>query len=327
MKKKANAVLKKVTKWRTRAKTTRTAAGELAPSRKKPERSPRATPASSPDRVQFTNVDKVMFPQAQVTKGEMIRFYLSVADKLIPHLRDRPITLERMPDGVGEGKPRFWQKNTPPYYPRWIPRIELPSESGKRVQYALVNDADALAYLVNQGTITFHPYLSRVSDLDHPDFVLFDLDPGGARFADVITIARTLHDIFEAEGIPSFPKTSGKSGLHVMVPWTQSGGYDASRAWAMRIAEQAVDALPDLATTERLKSDRDGRVYVDVIQNAKGKHAVPPYVVRATPGATVSTPLEWKEVTAKLDPRRFNVKTVVKRVGQKVDPLLTLAGG
>ena len=278
------------------------------------------------DRVEFTNVHKVMFPDADVTKGDLLQFYLGVADKLVPHLRDRPITLERMPDGVGEGKPRFWQKNTPPYYPKWIPRIELPSESGKRVQYALVNDADTLAYLVNQGTITFHPYLSRTADLDRPDFVLFDLDPGGARFTDVVTIARTLHEILDTAGVDSFPKTSGKSGLHVMVPWTRPGGYDASRAWAMQIAGQAVDALPDLATTERLKSEREGRVYMDVIQNAKGHHAVPPYVVRATPSATVSTPLEWKEVTAKLDPKRFNAQTVAKRFSKGPDPLAVLTG-
>jgi len=267
-----------------------------------------------------------MFPEVGITKGDVIDYYLKVADKLLPHLRDRPMTLERLPDGVGDGKPRFWQKNTPSYYPNWIPRVELPSESGKRVQYVLVNDADTLAYLVNQGTITFHPYLSRVQALDRPDFVLFDLDPGGARFADVIRIASALHRILDKAGVESFAKTSGKSGLHVMTPWGQTGGYDEARGWAMSVARQAVDALPDLATTERLKSERDGRVYVDVIQNARGHHAVPPYVLRATPGATVSTPLEWKEVTPKLDPKRFDIKTALARFAKEPDPLRVLTG-
>lgn len=267
-----------------------------------------------------------MFPGPGFTKGDVIAYYLKIADRLLPHLRDRPVTLERLPDGVGEGKPRFWQKNTPPYYPKWIPRVELASETGKRVQYALVNDVDTLAYLVNQGTITFHPYLSRVKSLDRPDFVLFDLDPGGAKFADVVRIANALHTILDKAGVESFPKTSGKSGLHLMVPWKQRGGYDESRAWAMEIASRAVEQFPDLATIERLKTGRAGRVYVDVIQNALGHHAVPPYVIRATPGATVSTPLEWKEVAPKLDPRKWDIKTIFKRLGDEPDRLLSLSG-
>ena len=268
-----------------------------------------------------------MFPEAGVTKGDVIAYYLKVADKLLPHLRDRPITLERMPDGIGEGKPRFWQKNTPPYYPTWIPRVDLPTDEGKPVQYALVNDVETLAYLVNQGTITFHPYLSRVKNLDRPDFVLFDLDPGGANFGDVVRIANLLHGIFDDERVESFPKTSGKSGIHVLVPWRRPGGYDESRDWAMSVAGRVIKALPDLATVERFKAARGGRVYVDVIQNGLGKHAVPPYVVRATPGATVSTPLDWNEVNPKLDPKKFTVKTAPKRFDKGPDPLVALTGG
>ena len=282
--------------------------------------------ANSPVPVQFTNVGKVWFPAAGVTKGDVIKYYLGIADKLLPHLRDRPITLERMPDGVGEGKPRFWQKNTPDYYPGWIPRFELPSEQGKRVQYALVNDEQTLAYLVNQGAITFHPFLSRVHDLDRPDFVLFDLDPGGAKFADVIRIAKALHSLLDIAGKENFVKTSGKSGLHVLVPWREEGGYDAAREWAMALAGDVVVSLPEVATTERLKGEREGRVYIDVIQNARGHHAVPPYVLRPTPGATVSTPLDWKEVTPKLDPKKFTVKTALKRFGKGPDPLIAVTG-
>lgn len=288
-------------------------------------RGPRSKGAASPRRVTFTHTDKVMFPGPGFTKGDVLAFYDRIADRLLPHLRDRPVTLERLPDGMREGGPRFWQKNTPDYYPTWIPRVELPSERGKAVRYVLVNDRDALLYLVNQGTLTFHPYLSRVAGLDRPDYVLFDLDPGTATFADVIKVARALHAALDAEGVTSFPKTSGKSGLHVLVPWREPGGYDAARAWATRVAGVVTDALPDLATTQRLKDARDGRVYVDVIQNARGHHAVPPYVLRATPGATVSTPLEWKDVNAKLDPKRFDIRTVFKRFArQAADPMAAL---
>ena len=282
-----------------------------------------------PTPVEFTHVEKVWFPDAPggpVTKGDVIRYYLSVADKLLPHLRDRPITLERMPDGVGERKPRFWQKNTPDHYPGWIPRVEIPNEAGKRVLYALVNDVETLGYLVNQGAITFHPFLSRARNLDRPDYVLFDLDPGGAEFADVVKIARAIRDALAWRGMAPLVKTSGKSGLHVMVPWREKGTHDAARAWAMEVAEGIVVELPGLATVERLKAEREGRVYVDVIQNARGHHAVPPYVVRPTPPATVSTPLDWKEVTPKLDPKKFTVRTAPKRFGKGPDPLLPLVG-
>jgi bifunctional non-homologous end joining protein LigD len=265
-----------------------------------------------------------MFPEAGIIKGDVIEYYLKVADKLVPHLRDRPITLERMPDGVGEGAPRFWQKNTPDYYPSWIPRVGLPNKEGKTVYYALVNDPQTLAYLVNQGAITFHPFFSKKNDLDRPTHVMFDLDPGGAPFTHVIEIARALHATLDEQRVPNFIKTSGKSGLHVMAPWRQPGGFDEARGWAMGVAQSIVRQLPKLATTERMKNARGGRVYVDVIQNASEKHAVPPYVLRPTPTATASTPLEWKEVTPKLDPKQFNIRTVLKRFEKKSDLLQPL---
>ena len=312
-------------------KTKRPVATSPAKSPRRPAAARGSRPAPSRQKtssatVTFTHLDKIWFPEAGITKGDAIAYYLKVADKLLPHLCDRPITLERMPDGISPGKPRFWQKNTPDHYPDWIPRVDLPTEDGKPVKYALVNDERTLAYLVNQGAVTFHPFLSRLADPDRPDFVLFDLDPGGARFADVVRIARTIRDALAGQAVEALVKTSGKSGLHVLVPWKQRGGYDESRAWATNVAHSVVRELPDLATVERLKDQRAGRVYVDVVQNARGKHAVPPYVLRATPTATVSTPLDWKEVTPKLDPKRFNLRTVLKRLSGRSDPLLPITG-
>jgi bifunctional non-homologous end joining protein LigD len=175
---------------------------------------------------------------------------------------------------------------------------------------------------VNQGTTTFHTWFSRVSDLDRPDFVVFDLDPGGAPFSDVVRIAKTLHRLVDARNVPSFPKTSGKSGLHILAPWREPGGYDEARDWAMSVARDAVAELPDIATVERSKLARGGRVYVDVMQNARGHHAVPPYVVRATPLATVSTPLKWAEVNARLDPKKFTIRTVPKRLERLGEDLI-----
>ena len=277
-------------------------------------------------RVEFTHVDKVMFPEPGYTKADLLEYYTKVAPRILPHLRDRPLTLQRYPDGLsGPKAPNFWQKNTPDYYPSWIRRATLPSEDGDKVHYALVNDLDSLLYLVNQGTITFHVWFSRVKRLTRPDYVLFDLDPSEATFREAIAVAKRLHEVFDALGVPSFPKTSGKSGLHVLVPWKRKGGYDEALAWAQDIAAQVVRDLPDIATTERSKSKRGRRLYLDVMQNVEGRHVVPPYVVRATPGATVSTPLAWDEVNGRLDPKRFDIKSAIKRfTKQRKDPMAAL---
>ncbi|HMC65817.1 MAG TPA: hypothetical protein VKI65_12835, partial [Gemmataceae bacterium] len=205
-------------------------------------------------------------------------------------------------------------------------RVELPTEDGKKVHYVLVNNIETLLYLVNQGTLTFHVWFSRVESLDRPDFVLFDLDPSQASFADVVAVAKRLHTILSDEGVEAFVKTSGKTGLHVLVAWEREGGYDKARGWALDVAKRVVEALPEKATVERSKAKRGRRVYVDVMQNARGRHAVPPYVLRAVPQATVSTPLEWRELTEKLDPADFNIKTIFRRLArQKRDLFAPLA--
>jgi len=276
--------------------------------------------------VEFTHEDKVMFPAAGLTKGAVLRFYERIAPRLLPHLCDRPVTLERLPEGLdGKAAPHFWQKNTPSYYPSWIPRIELPSETGKPIQYALVNDRDTLLYLVNQGALTFHVWFSRIQNLDRPDFVLFDLDPGQAPFTEVMAVAKQLRVILEAQNIAAFVKTSGKSGLHVVTPWEQAGRYDEAREWGLYIARQVMTDLPHLATVERRKNKRQKKVYVDVMQNARGRHAVPPYVLRPVPQATVSTPLEWRELTPKLRPQQFTLQTIFRRLTQdRTDPFAPL---
>jgi bifunctional non-homologous end joining protein LigD len=290
--------------------------------------SPRASRPyhSSPHTVSFTHLDKILYPDAEITKGQVIEYYRRIAPRLLPYLRDRPVTLERLPEGLnGNDTPHFWQKHTPAYYPAWIPRVELPTERGDSVSYALVNDEQTLLYLVNQGTLTFHVGFSRLNALDRPEFVLFDLDPGRAAFADAVAVARQLHTILQEEGRRTFVKTSGNSGLHVLVSWEKQGDYDETRAWAMVVAKTVVETMPERATVERSKANRGRRVYVDVMQNAKGHHAVPPYVLRAVPGAPVSTPLSWREVTPELDPSKFNLKTIFRRLSrQKRDPMVGL---
>lgn len=288
----------------------------------------RGPAAPAPEGVEVTSPDKVIYPAEGFTKADVAAYYRKVAPRLLPFLEDRPVTLERLPDGLGEGKPHFWQKNTPASYPAWIPRLESKNERGKPVAYALVNDLPTLLYLVNQGALTFHPWLSRVGSLDRPDLVLFDLDPGGAPFADVVRVAHRLHHALADGGHEAVVKTSGKTGLHVLVRWREDGGYDEARAWALAVATRVAEALPEIATVEVRKVKRGGRVYVDVLQNARGHHAVPPYVLRPVPEATVSTPLRWSELKPDLDPKRFTLRTVPARLARlKEDPMIPLRVG
>jgi len=291
--------------------------------RRRTQRQERPAP---PEEIECSSTGKMMFPETGITKGDVLAYYGRIADRLIPHLRDRPMTLERLPDGLASAKsPHFWQKDTPDYYPDWIPRAALETEDGRTVEYLLVNDRQTLLYLVNQGTITFHPWLSRIGSLDRPDYVLFDLDPGESSFADAIAVAREIRSVLANEGIDAYAKSSGKTGLHVLAPWHGDGAYDEARTWAMEIAECVTDSLPDAATTERRKSARRGRLYLDVMQNARGHHVVPPYVLRAVPGATISTPLRWEEVTDDLAPDRFDIGSIFRRIShQKDDPIAPL---
>ena len=304
-----------------------TSAADHAPVR----RSAAATPTADgkPRReIVVTNPDKVIYPDAGFTKSDVAVYYRTVAPRLLPFLKDRPVTLERLPDGLGAGKPHFWQKNTPDSYPAWIPRVELVTERGKPVKYVLVNDRPTLLFLVNQGALTFHPWLSRLGDLDRPDFVLFDLDPGPAPFSAVIVVAKAVRQELADAGRGAVVKTSGKTGLHVLVPWAGRGGFDAARDWALGVATRVAEVSRETATVEIRKAKRGGRVYIDVLQNARGHHAVPPYVLRPVPEATVSTPLRWTELTAGLDPRKFTLRTVPTRLTRlRGDPLAGLLSG
>ena len=271
-------------------------------------------PADSPVRVAISKPDKVMFPAIGLTKGALIEYYEQIAPLLLPHLRNRPLTLERGPDGLGsEDAPRFWQKNTPAHYPSWIPRLNVPTEDGKPVHYALCNDVETLRYLVNQGALTFHVWMSHAPTLDRPDHVLFDLDPGTAPFSQVVELAHCLRNTLGKDGHAVYIKTSGKSGLHLLVPWRADGGYAEARAFATAVGRAVITERPELATLEIRKERRAGKIYLDIMQNVRGHHVVPAYVVRAVPAATVSMPLSWDEVCSDLDPKKFTIEVALAR--------------
>jgi bifunctional non-homologous end joining protein LigD len=274
-------------------------------------------PQEKPSRL--TNLDKVFWPGEGYTKGDLIGYYRAVAPWILPYLRDRPLVLDRYPNGI-TGK-SFFQKNAGesagPLRTVTIPGGE------KAIEYFLCDDGEALVYLANLGAIPLHVWSSRVTALERPDWCILDLDPKGAPFRDVACIALAIGDLCDEIELPSFVKTSGGSGLHVLLPMGGQFGHDQVRQLAELLARVTVDRLPAIATTARSIVARKGRVYVDALQNGRGKLLAAPYSVRPHPGAPVSTPLAWSEVSAKLDVRRLNLRTVPRRL-EKLgeDPLL-----
>jgi len=267
--------------------------------------------------VKFSNLDKVFWPEEKYTKGDLIEYYRSMGPWLLPYLKNRPVVLTRYPDGIN-GK-SFYQKDAPGFVPDWIQTIPIWSEDTQRdIQYFVCNDVETLVYLVNLGTIPLHIWMSRIDDLTRPDWCLIDLDPKEAPFANVITLAKTMKKLCDDVAMPAFIKTTGKSGLHIMLPLGRQLTYAQSLQLAILFARLVTDQHTDIATTARTISKRAGKVYVDAFQNRAGQLMVAPYSVRPSPQAPVSMPIEWDEVNGKLHNSNFTIANALKRM-QKLE--------
>ncbi|MGQ0504269.1 MAG: DNA ligase D [Myxococcaceae bacterium] len=264
---------------------------------------------------------KVFWPEEGYTKGDLIEYYRAISPWLLPYLQDRPLILTRFPDGI-RGK-SFFQKDAPVGTPDWIRRVPMWSaERRENIQQLVCEDLDSLTYLINLGTIPLHIPASRVSSLDRPDWSIVDLDPKGAPFANVIALARALHELCDEIGLPSYAKTSGGTGLHVMVPLGGALSHQQATALAELLAHVVAREHPTIATIERVVAARGGRVYLDYLQNGDGKLLAAPYCVRPVAGATASAPLLWKEVNARLSPSKFTLQTLPLRMRKlEMDPL------
>ena len=269
--------------------------------------------------VRLSNLDKLYWPDEEITKGDLLRYYRDVAPTLLPHLRDRPFTLKRFPDGWA-GRP-FFRRDATNYVPAWVKRVSVQVMSGREertIEVPAVNDELALLWMVNTGCIECHTWYSRMDRLDRPDWVVFDLDPDDAGFGEAVQVARLVKEALDAFGLVSFPKTSGGHGLHVLVPIERRHTYDETRRFADAVARQIAGTHPDIATTEWSKAKRRG-VLIDARQNARGKSIASVYSVRPMPGAPVSTPLRWEEVNEKLDPSAFTRDVVLRRIRRQGD--------
>jgi bifunctional non-homologous end joining protein LigD len=277
----------------------------------------------------LSNLDKPFWPQEGITKGDLITYYRDVAAVLVPHLRGRPFTMKRYPDGW-QGK-NFFQKQAPSHMPSWIRRAPFPASTRegekKVIDYALVDDELALLWMVNMGCIDLHTWASRADRPDKPDWVMFDLDPSeGTGFEEVIEVARLVKQTLDLLDLASFPKTSGSRGIHVLVPIARRHSFATVREFAGIVAGALARAHPGLVTTEWVKQKRRG-VLVDANQNGPGKTNASVYSVRPRAGALVSTPLRWEEVVAGLDPSAFTMDAVLDRVARDGDLFAGALGG
>lgn len=265
----------------------------------------------------LTHPDKVLFPDDGITKQDLAAYYEAVADVMLPHLRRRPITMERFPEGIGgQG---FLQKNVVKGFPDWLKRVETPKQDGGTVHYPIANDRRSLRWLANQNTVTLHVWPSRAPRLDRPDLCLLDLDPGRDDAEALRTVALAVRDAIAERRLPSYVKTSGSRGFHVAVPLGARATFDRSSSLAEEIAAEVVRRHPDLATRAFSKADRGGRIYLDTARNRQGATFAAVYTVRARPGAPVSAPCTWREVENGIGPQAITLTGIAARLAEVGD--------
>jgi bifunctional non-homologous end joining protein LigD len=265
----------------------------------------------------ITHPEKVLFPDDGITKGELAEYYAAMAPLMLPHLRGRPVTMERFPAGIGQKG--FWQKSVAKGFPDWLERVEVPKKDGV-VHHPVVTDSESLQWLTNQNAITQHVWISRVPALDHPDVCVFDLDPAKDDAGAVRVAALGLRDLLEDLGLPSWVKTSGSKGFHLLVPLDRKAPIDSVASFADAVGAAFVARAPGQLTREFSKSDRKGRIYVDTGRNGYGATFAAAYTVRAKTGAPVSAPVTWDEVQrGKVEPRSFNLRNMPARIAKVGD--------
>ncbi|TGY87566.1 ATP-dependent DNA ligase [Marinicauda algicola] len=272
-------------------------------------------------RLDISSRDKIFFPDRDLTKGDLVDYYETMAEVMIPHMEHYGVNMHRFPDGVG-GKD-FYHKDTPDYFPDWIERIEFPRrEKGGSFRAPVVDSKAALVYLADQAVIAHHLYLARADDLEKPDKMVYDLDPpeDTEDFAATRRAALELEEVMEELDMTPFVQTTGSKGFHIVVPLDRSAGFDEIRQFARDVALLLVRRKPDAYTLEQRKDKRGGRIFLDYLRNAYGATSIAPYSARGRPGATVATPLDWGEVEDGAHPRDWDITNIPGRLAQKDDP-------
>jgi bifunctional non-homologous end joining protein LigD len=269
-----------------------------------------------------THPEKVFWPERGYTKGDLIAYYRSIAKWMLPYLTDRPVMLTRYPDGI-EGK-MFYQKDAPAFVPSWIRTAKIYSEDSQReIAYFILDSEEAIAYVANLAAITIHIWSSRITSPEHPDWLLFDIDPKGSTTRAAVRVAQEVARILREVGLEPCLKTSGQMGLHVVVGLAPKYTYEQAKMFSELVAQTVVNQIPAIATINRNPGSRQGRVYIDYLQLGHGKTIAAPFSVRPVPGAAVSAPMKWTELRPTLDPSSYNIKNMAARMTRlKRDPFL-----
>ena len=276
--------------------------------------------------VRLSNLLKVYWPEEGFTKGDLLTYYFNVSPTMLPHLAERPLTMKRMPNGVGGEF--FYEKNAPRHTPEWMHRLPVPAEGGKKlINYLSVCDVAEMLWVANLGCIEFHPLHARGSDQSHPDYAFFDLDPmHGATWDQVRHVAALVKVVLDRLEIQSFPKTSGATGMQVMIPTGRRHNYDEIRGFVGEVSDLVHRADPESTTVEWEVKKRGPKVFLDVNMNREGANIAAAYSVRPEPGGTVSTPFTWDELDD-IDPRDWTMGTIFQRIYEVGDPFLEVAQG
>lgn len=269
-------------------------------------------------KLKLTNLSKVLWPDDGITKADFINYLAQVSPYILPHLKDRPMVFTRYPDGI-YGK-AFYQKNIPEYAPEWLETFETISDEDKIIRYAVINDKESLLWAANQASIELHPWLSRKGAPDCPDFAVFDFDPmENTDFEDARELALALKKLLDLQGLKGFAKTSGATGLQVYIPLEPVYTYEDVRIFTGFFCRVLEKTFPEKATTVRSVDKREGKVYLDYLQNIKGKTIIAPYSPRPRKGAPVSCPVTWEELEEGVTPDMFHIKNMSERLRQKGD--------
>lgn len=269
-------------------------------------------------KLRLTNLSKVLWPDDGITKADFINYLAQVSPYILPHLKDRPMVFTRYPDGI-YGK-AFYQKNIPEYAPEWLETFETISDEDKIIRYAVINDKESLLWAANQASIELHPWLSRKGAPDCPDFAVFDFDPmENTDFEDARELALALKKLLDLQGLKGFAKTSGATGLQVYIPLEPVYTYEDVRIFTGFFCRVLEKTFPEKATTVRSVDKREGKVYLDYLQNIKGKTIIAPYSPRPRKGAPVSCPVTWEELEEGVTPDMFHIKNMSERLRQKGD--------
>lgn len=269
--------------------------------------------------VPLSHPDKVLFPTDGIAKGDVVEYYRSVADVILPHLRNRPLNLRRFPDRID--RDGFFQQHAGDHVPDWVTTIDVPARGDQRpVRHVMCQDEATLAYLANLDSVELHRWLSTSAVLDRPDLLVVDLDPpDGTDVKDLRDAARLVRGAFEKVGLVPFVQTTGGRGFHVVAPLDASQDDTVVRQTARQLADHVAAREPDRLTTEQRKAQRGDRIFLDTNRNSYGQTAVAPYSLRARPGAPVATPIEWDELP-KTTPGKYGLRNLTRRLARKPDP-------